>query len=180
MPSQLPDLIHHSLTPVISNEETGYKLSELLSQHTSPYPIHVKVDTGMKRLGLTLESVLPFLKSPPILSRLHVEGLMTHLADADNPDPRATSYQLDRFQGVLNQLNAENMTIPLLHTANSAGILFHPSSHFNLVRPGIMLYGYRPGPNGQLVVGTRDADSTARGHLVGPRRPRPDHRRPPR
>ena len=152
MPSQLVDLIDYSLTPVISNEETGYKLSELLSQHTSPYPIHVKVDTGMKRLGLNLESVLPFLKSAVLQNRLHVEGLMTHLADADNPDPIDTRNQLDRFQVVLNQLDGEDMTIPLLHTANSAGILYHPSSHFNMVRPGIMLYGYRPGINGDVTV----------------------------
>ena len=152
LPSHLSDLIHYSLTPVISNEETGYKLSELLSQHPSPYPIHVKVDTGMKRLGLNLESVLPFLKSAALQNRLHVEGLMTHLADADNPDPIDTRKQLDRFQIVLNQLDGEDMTIPLLHTANSAGILYHPSSHFNMVRPGIMLYGYRPGTNAEETV----------------------------
>ena len=152
IPSQLSELLHYSLTPVISSEETGYQLSDLLSQHTSPYPIHIKVDTGMKRLGLSLESVLPFLKSAPFLSRLHVEGLMTHLADADNPNPIDTRNQLDRFQMVLNQLNAEDMTIPLLHTANSAGILYHPSSHFNMVRPGIMLYGYRPSLNAQETV----------------------------
>ena len=152
IPSQLSDLVHYSLTPVISNEETGHHLSELLRQHASPYPIHVKVDTGMKRLGLNLESVIPFMKSAPFLSRLHVEGLMTHLADADNPDPKDTRKQLDRFQMVLNQLEAEDMTVPLLHTANSAGILYHPTSHFNMVRPGIMLYGYRPSLNDQGTV----------------------------
>jgi alanine racemase len=145
LPSQLPNLIAHRLTPVISSEDIAYHLSELLDAHAGPYPVHIKVDTGMRRLGIPLASTLPFLETSPFQNQLHVEGLMTHFADADNFDPKFTDIQLKAFQGLVNQVQSRGQLIPLLHTAASAGILYHQASHLDLVRPGIMLYGYSPG-----------------------------------
>ena len=147
LPAHLPDLIAYRLTPVISSEEMAFHLAERLDAHSPPYPVHIKVDTGMKRLGIPLESVLPFLDTHPFQSQLHIEGLMTHFADADNIDPRFTDLQLKDFQTLVNQIQSRGMVIPLQHTANSAGILYHQESHLSLVRPGIVLYGYLPGPN---------------------------------
>jgi len=145
LPAQLSELIEYRLTPVISTEDIAYHLAELLNAHSAPYPVHLKVDSGMRRLGISLDSVLPFIESPPFQNQLHVEGLMTHLADADNPDPTFTEMQLNGFQKVVNQIQTRGHIIPLLHVANSAGILYHQAAHLNLVRPGIMLYGYAPG-----------------------------------
>ena len=144
LPSQLSELIHYHLTPVISCEDIACDLSDLLSSHSIPYPVHVKIDTGMRRLGLSLESVASFLKSAPFEKQLRVEGLMTHLADADNSDSSFTTLQVQQFQGVANELYAQGHEIPLLHVANSAGILHHEAAHMDIVRPGIMLYGYVP------------------------------------
>jgi alanine racemase len=147
LPAQLPDLIEHRLTPVISSEEIAFHLAELLDAQSAPYPVHIKVDTGMRRLGIPSDSVLPFLETHPFQNQLHVEGLMTHFADADNFDPKFTDMQLEGFRTLVNHIQARGKVIPLLHTANSAGILYHQGSHLDLVRPGIMLYGYPPGPS---------------------------------
>ncbi|UCE63209.1 MAG: alanine racemase [Nitrospirota bacterium] len=147
LPAQLSNLIEHRLTPVISSEEMAVHLTERLDAHSAPYPVHIKVDTGMRRLGIPLDSVLGFLETHPFQSRLQIEGLMTHLADADNFDPKFTDMQLKGFQTLLNQIQSRGKVIPLQHTANSSGILYHQESHLNLVRPGIVLYGYPPGPN---------------------------------
>ena len=145
LPPQLNDLIEYRLTPVISAEEIAYHLAELLNAHSAPYPVHLKVDSGMRRLGIPLDSVLRIIESPPFQTQLHLEGLMTHLADADNPDSMFTEMQLNGFQNVVNQLKTRGHTASLLHVANSAGVLYHKSAHMDLVRPGIMLYGYTPG-----------------------------------
>jgi alanine racemase len=105
--------------------------------------VHIKVDTGMGRLGLAPDQVLPLLQSPWFKGPLKAEALMTHLADADGPDPDYTRTQIARFQSVVDQVEAAGLAVPFLHAANSAAILRYPSAHFNLVRPGLMLYGYQ-------------------------------------
>lgn len=141
-PSQLTELVHHQLMPVISDEETAYQLTEHLGTHQTPYPVHIKIDTGMRRLGFSQDAVIPFLQSTLIGQRLEVEGLMTHLADADNRDPTFTHNQLEQFQAVVSQLKEAGLSIPRLHAANSAAIMTHRLAHLDMVRPGIMLYGY--------------------------------------
>ncbi|WP_454061826.1 alanine racemase [Candidatus Nitrospira salsa] len=142
IPSQIPELIHHRLTPVLSNEEITHTLADCLDSDLSPYPVHIKIDTGMRRLGFNSESVVSFLDSKPFSSKLTIEGVMTHLADADDPNHEFTRAQITCFQTVLSQLKQTGHTVALIHTANSAGIMYHPSSHFNMVRPGLMLYGH--------------------------------------
>lgn len=144
LPFQISDLIHHRLTPVISDETILSGLMEHLAPHEKPYPIHLKIDTGMRRLGLASDRVLSLLDTFPFGSALTLEGLMTHLADADNPNPEFSQTQLTQFRTLVTQLRSAGYVAPLLHAANSAGILCHPDSHFNLVRPGLCLYGYAP------------------------------------
>src|SRR5207249_4319723 len=76
---------------------------------------------------------------------LQLEGLMSHLASADEADAQVTEAQLAQFRAVLEQTKRLGLAIPLAHVAGSAGILGFPASHFDLVRPGLMLYGYAPG-----------------------------------
>ncbi|MCA9472227.1 MAG: alanine racemase [Nitrospirales bacterium] len=145
LPAQLPELIEHRLTPVLSNEEITHHIAEWLgSSHLTPYPVHLKIDTGMRRLGFAPECLIPLLENPHIQTSLTIEGLMTHLADADNVDPEFTRVQLERFQAVMSQVKLSDRSIALVHAANSAGIMYHPFSHFNMVRPGLMLYGCYP------------------------------------
>ena len=143
---QVPDLIAHRLTPVVSDGHIIPALAKAVHSHQAPYPIHLKVETGMGRLGFSLEELLTVLDNPLLHSSLKVEGLMTHLADADGADSAFTERQLGSFNTLLEQIRLRSLTVPLVHAANSAAIVRFPAAHFSLVRPGIMLYGYHTLP----------------------------------
>lgn len=141
---QIRDLLHYQLTPVISDTETGRLLTQELSENQSPFPVHIKVDTGMRRLGFTPEALQNFLNSHLFQGPLILESLMTHLADADNADQDFTLHQLEEFQLIAKQLRSKGIRIPCLHAANTSGIVSYPQSHGDMVRPGLLLYGYLP------------------------------------
>jgi alanine racemase len=143
---QVPDLVAHRLTPVVSDGPILPVLAKAALSHPAPYPIHLKVETGMGRLGFSPEELLAVLDNPLLLSHLQVEGMMTHLADADGSDSAYTERQIVAFQALLEQMRQRGFTIPLVHAANSAAIVRFPHAHFSLVRPGIMLYGYHTLP----------------------------------
>ena len=141
----LPDIIHHQLTPVISHQDIFDELLGRLPTETPPFPFHLKIDTGLHRLGFEAKEALALIASLASTPAVSLQGLLTHFADADNLDPSLTNQQLQQFQTIIQQIEHLNIKMPLLHMANSAGILFHPTSHLGMVRPGIMLYGYTPG-----------------------------------
>ena len=149
---QLPDLLRYELTPVISDVGIIEDLTPLLAPLPKPFPLYIKVDTGMARLGLVGASLIDLLASPRFFGVFQLQGLLTHLADADNQDPTFTSLQLNRFSNLVTELERKEIPIPPLSSANTAGILFHPESHLNLVRPGLMLFGYPPVPNRPLPI----------------------------
>ncbi|ULA61487.1 MAG: Alanine racemase [Nitrospira sp.] len=142
MPAQFPDLVAHWLTPVLYRTDLVSAFAAAVETDTAPYPIHIKVETGMGRLGVEPRELPELISRSELRGPLRLEGLMTHLADADNQDAGQTEEQLARFQLVLNQLQERRLAIPLIHVANSAGIIKYPTSLHSLVRPGIMLYGY--------------------------------------
>ncbi|HXC68240.1 MAG TPA: alanine racemase [Nitrospiraceae bacterium] len=143
---QVPDLVAYRLTPVVSDGLILPSLAKAARSQPAPYPIHLKLETGMGRLGLSPEELLSLLDDPILRGPLHIEGLMTHLADADGTDSAFTERQLGLFRSMVEQIQQRGLTIPLLHTANSAAIVRFPDTHFSLVRPGIMLYGYHTLP----------------------------------
>ncbi len=142
MPAQFRDLVAHRLTPVLYRADLVQAFAATVEINTAPYRVHIKVETGMGRLGVLPRELPELLSRSELRGPLHLEGLMTHLADADNPDTGQTEEQLARFQQVLNQIQERGLAIPLIHVANSAGIIKYPTSLHSLVRPGIMLYGY--------------------------------------
>ena len=146
---QLEDLVHANLIPTLSDIDTAQALSQAVSHDLRPYPVHVKVDTGMKRLGFAPGEVRPLFQSPLFSHALACQGIMTHLADADNPDPAFTLQQLECFHEAVSNLPGP---LPCRHTANTAGILWHPQTHLDLVRPGLSLYGYAPVPDRETSV----------------------------
>ena len=143
---QIADLIAHKLTPVVSDGRILPTLAKAAHSQPAPYPIHLKVETGMGRLGFSPEELLTVLDNPLLHSPLKVEGLMTHLADADGTNSNFTERQLESFNALLEQIRLRGLTVPLVHAANSAAIVRFPGAHFSLVRPGIMLYGYHTLP----------------------------------
>lgn len=147
-PEHIPDLIAYDLTPIVYDVEFLDKLARSVPPRSQPYPVHIKVDTGMARLGLEPDAVLPVLRLPHFKGVLRAEGIMTHLADADNEDQAYTEAQVARLRSVVQSIRAAGLPVPLAHAANSAAILCHPGAHLDLVRPGIMLYGYHTIPCG--------------------------------
>src|SRR5690606_11925190 len=105
---------------------------------------HVKVDTGMGRLGVLPEETLPFIASLAGMPGLAVEGIFSHLATADAPDKGYAHEQLARFQTVLHALSDAGYSFRLRHIANSAATLDLPATHLDAVRCGIAIYGLRP------------------------------------
>ena len=107
--------------------------------------VQVKVDTGMGRLGRPAEAAVPFIVRAARSPFLHLEGVYSHFATSEDPDTRFAELQLRRFSDLLSAVGGEGVTVPLRHMANSGAIMTMPSAHLNMVRPGIMLYGYPPG-----------------------------------
>jgi alanine racemase len=144
---QFEDLFANQLTPVVSDPSTLTALGQYAVQDSSPYPIHLKIETGMGRLGLTQNELEAILAKHTFPSSLRLEGLMSHLADSDGLDPDSTHQQITRFERVLTTIRQEGFSVPMVHLSNSAGIVRFPSAHYSLVRPGIMLYGYHTLPH---------------------------------
>ncbi len=142
MSAQFSDLITHRLTPVLYRAELIQAFADSVPPAAAPYSVHVKIETGMGRLGVRHQEVADLAALPVFRTTLRLEGLMTHLADADNTDTTHTEKQLAEFQQTLDLLRQRGVSCPLMHVANSAGIINYPRSLYSLVRPGIMLYGY--------------------------------------
>jgi alanine racemase len=143
---QVSDLVAHGLTPVISDACIIPALAKAVRLHPAPYPIHLKIETGMGRLGFYTEELLSLLDNPVLRNPLQVVGVMTHLADADGADTAFTERQLGAFRVMLKEIRQRGFTLPFVHAANSAAIVRFPDAHFSLVRPGLMLYGYHTLP----------------------------------
>ncbi len=112
-----------------------------------PLPVHLKVDTGMHRVGCAAEDACTLAESIATRDELRLEGVLTHFAVADEPDDPYTGQQLDRFDGVLADLRRAGVTFDLVHAANSAALLAFPDrARFDLVRCGIAVYGVPPAP----------------------------------
>ncbi len=122
--------------------------------------VHVKIDTGMGRLGIRAEQtteILELLRTIRHLPTLELEGIFTHFAKADADDLSHAYLQLSRFQHVLHRVEAEGLRPPLVHAANSAATLCLPAAHFDMVRLGIALYGLDPSPQVRLPAGFHPA-----------------------
>lgn len=149
---QSREAILNGVRVTIFGLDVARALSRATQDLNSEVHVHVKVDTGMGRLGLLPEQVLGFMREVRELPGLIIEGIFTHLAIADMSDAHGTpdwgrQYTLDQlrcFRGVLRELEENGIDVPLVHAANSAAILTFPESHFNTVRPGIAIYGLDP------------------------------------
>ncbi len=109
------------------------------------HPVHLKVDTGMRRVGVATHDALALAEAIVASPAAHLAGVFTHLAVADEPDNPFTAQQLDRFDEVLAVLRSAGIDPGLVHAANSAGALAHPRARYDMVRSGIAIYGISPG-----------------------------------
>jgi alanine racemase len=144
--THIKELLEYRLTPVITEQRLLPALNKAAEALNHPFAVHIKVDTGMGRLGFSPSELAALFSTLPSWKSLRIEGFMTHLADSDGADSSHTEQQLKSFRGLLEQVAQRGMTVPFVHVANSAAIMRYPQSHFSLVRPGIMLYGYHTLP----------------------------------
>lgn len=146
-------IVHRSLTPVVWTREHLQLLAAAVRRSGAPpLPVHLKVDTGMSRLGALPGDLAPLCDwlAGEDGQHLQVEGLMTHFACADDPDDSVSPGQLEQFRGCVATLAIRGLHPPLRHVCNSAGLVRLPQAHFDMVRPGIALYGAASGPAVQL------------------------------
>lgn len=144
VPDEIPAVIEYNLTPVIYNPPIARSLSEASKKRGKITAIHIKIDTGMGRLGVIAYEAVSIIKEIAELKGLRLEGIMTHFSDVDLIDKEYAEFQLKLFNDVIEGLKKIGIKFELCHAANSAAILTFSSSLFDMVRPGIMLYGYPP------------------------------------
>jgi alanine racemase len=145
LPDQVKEVVQHNITQTVCDLEICKHLSEEAARQNKIVEVHVKIDTGMGRIGIMYDQAVDLMKKIIQLPNIRIDGMFTHFASADEDQP-FTSLQYERFVSVIEQLEREGIKIPLKHAANSSAILNFPSSYLNMVRPGLIIYGvYPPG-----------------------------------
>jgi alanine racemase len=147
----------HDVTLTVYDADVARLYSRAAEDLRRTARLHVKVDTGMGRLGLLPDQVVPFLNKVRNLPRLDLEGIFTHFSVADEEHLDYTHGQLDRFRDVLAQLEQAGIRFRKIHCANSSATLRLPESHFDMVRIGLAMYGLRPSSHVPLPEGSRPA-----------------------
>lgn len=144
MGEQLEACVTKDLTPTVFQWEVASSLSNLARRLGKTVRVHVKVDTGMGRMGLFPEQAGEFIRRVSGLSNLEVQGVYTHFASADQPGGEYVYWQWSRFRKVLSQLKQDGIHVPLKHCANTAATMFLPECHLDMVRVGLGTYGLYP------------------------------------
>jgi alanine racemase len=141
-------VIDHRLTPVVYTRRRIDALAKAAADAgvIDPVDVHLKVDTGMHRVGCTPEDALELGRAIKRHRELKLSGLLTHFAVADEPDNPYNATQLARFEAVRRQLNRAGLRPPVVHAANSAALMNGMRARFALVRCGIAIYGVPPAP----------------------------------
>ena len=146
LPQEAETAVSFGLEVALFRRDVAQAVAEAARKLGKAARVHLKVDTGMGRLGLLPQEVPPFLETLRASPQLEVMGLISHLAVAEIEDKSYTKKQLAEFTALLQACRARGWGLPLSHIANSAATWELKEAHFNLVRPGIMLYGSPPAP----------------------------------
>jgi alanine racemase len=143
LPVQARELFRHELVPALSSLELARELDRLARRAGRRFPVHIKVDTGMGRMGVWHAQVPDFIQALRAFPNLEIEGLLTHFPLADS-DRKYTGAQIRLFSALADRLRNSGVALRYLHAANSMGLGGYDNTCFNLVRPGLMLYGLYP------------------------------------
>lgn len=143
--TDIPILIDNDLTQTIFSYEMAKFISYEASKLGKRIKIHIKIDTGMGRIGfLAYPTSMKEIVDINQLPNIEIEGIFTHFASADQAELTYTKEQTSIFHGFLKELQQVGIEVPMIHAANSAGIIMHQNTYFNMVRLGIALYGHYP------------------------------------
>ncbi len=156
-PEQAPLVVEHDLTQTVFSLEVIQAISAAAAAAGKTARVHIKVDTGMGRIGVFPSEAPDFAEAVSRLPGIFIEGVYTHMACADEQDKAYTRWQFDRFKEALAGIKARGVAIPLKHVANSATTLDLPEMHLDMVRTGIILYGLWPSPEVRRVIDLKPA-----------------------
>ncbi len=143
---QAGQVFENQLTPAVFTNEQASRLELEAKRRSATLPVHLKVDSGMGRIGLRLAELSSFLEQIDTCQHLIVEGVFTNLAAADDPASPMNNLQQERFHELSAQIEGTLGRIRYHHVANSAAFLGFPETHYNMVRIGLLLYGVQPSP----------------------------------
>ena len=153
LPDELDAVVAAGLRVTVYHEDAV----DALAATGAPIAVHLKVDTGLRRVGARPADVVALARRIRSAPGLTLEGVWTHFALADSPSDPFTALQVSRFAEVVDELERAGFDVPVRHAANSAGAIAHPDARFGMVRPGIALYGVEPSAELAGAVGLRPA-----------------------
>ena len=145
-PEEAHKVIDFGLEQTICSLEVAEALNQIASNEGTVVNVHIKIDTGMGRVGVQPMDALAFVRMIGRLKNLSLKGIFSHFSCADEVDKTFAKKQVEIFDGVVREIEASGIRILKRHMANSAAILDLPESYYDLVRPGIMIYGLYPSP----------------------------------
>ncbi|HDP81073.1 MAG TPA: alanine racemase [Spirochaetes bacterium] len=140
---QIPRFMEHDVEITSSSIDKSRAISVAAKSLGKNAVVHLKIDTGMERIGVHWYNAEKFIGETLAMENITVKGIFSHLAKAEN-DREFTEAQIARFDAIVNRMAGDHTLPEQVHLANSAGIINHTNSHYTMVRPGIMLYGYNP------------------------------------
>lgn len=142
---QLDLFLTHNIELTLCDIDTARRIDALARKKKERAVVHIKIDTGMGRIGIPWRDAVSFVKKVmTTFPAIDVKGIWTHFATSDEKDLSFAYEQLAAFRTIVTRLELDGFHIPLVHCANSGAILQMPESYFDMVRPGIMMYGYTP------------------------------------
>lgn len=148
VPQEIPDIIACNLTPLVFDTEYITLLAQKAAEAHAVIPVHLKIDTGMGRIGCPIEEAVPLARLIAGFPSLELRGMCTHFAVSDSlaPDDIAyTKLQFNRFRLAADAVKKQGIDCGILHCANSGAVLLYPNMQLDMVRGGIITYGYYPG-----------------------------------
>ncbi len=146
LPEDITAALDLGVALTVADLDFARQLDESARKRNVRVRVHVKIDTGMGRIGISCEQAVSAVADITGLNSIEIKGIFTHFPSADEEDKSFTHLQVEHFKEILAELEARGQKPPLSHAANSAAVMELPESHFNLARPGIALYGYYPSP----------------------------------
>jgi alanine racemase len=156
--NQVPHFLAHGLTLTASSMDTLEQIDAAAEKMKIRAKVHLKIDTGMERIGVHHYNAEPFIEKAMSLGNLKVEGVFSHFANSESADPASAKLQIGRFKGALELFDRLGLQRPrFTHMANSGAVLQHPEARFDLVRPGILLYGVYPSADVRRTIAVRPA-----------------------
>ena len=144
LPQDIPRVVDLEISAVVADAEGIELFARSAARQKKVARLHLKIDTGMGRIGCTPQEAIPLVKRILASPHLVLEGLATHFPISDVADRSFTRKQIQQFLDIVRELEREGIKAELLHASNSGGILQYPEANLSMVRPGILLYGYFP------------------------------------